>query len=139
MFDVVGQLVDSAPLPFDVTSAEDVAVVDVFVCAADLETEVPRPLDAVSVPVPVPVPVVPFPPVVEVPRDFFVGGSSRAPFTEFRLPWDGLLLFSDLERLLDIVPVDADDDWLEGIGELFTGTRRRRPIVAVAIIPSCRI
>jgi len=54
----------------------------------------------------------PFAPLVEVPRDFFVGGSSREPpFIEFRLPWDGLLLFSFLERLLDDdVPVAVDGD-----------------------------
>lgn len=78
-----------------------------------------------------------FPPLVEVPRDFFVGGSSRVPpFIEFKLPWDGLLLFSLLERLLDDAPVDSD--WLEGVGELFTGALRRRPIV-VALAISCVI
>lgn len=51
----------------------------------------------------------PFAPLVEVPRDFFVGGSSR-PVIEFRLPWDGLLLFSFLERLLD----DDDDPPVDG-------------------------
>lgn len=85
--------------------------------------------------------LLPFPPLVEVPRDFFVGGSSRVPpFIEFRLPWDGLLLFSLLERLLDDDDDDdalvVDSDWLEGVGELFTGARRRRPIV-VALAISC--
>lgn len=77
--------------------------------------------------------LLPFPPLVEVPRDFFVGGSSRVPpFIEFRLPWDGLLLFSLLERLLDDdAPVDSD--WLEGVGE-FTGALRRRPIVVALAI-----
>lgn len=83
----------------------------------------------------------PFAPLVEVPRDFFVGGSSREPlptlpFIEFKLPWDGLLLFSLLERLLDaLLPDTVDGDWPEGVGELFTGARRRRPIiVALAIV-----
>lgn len=81
----------------------------------------------------------PFAPLVEVPRDFLVGGSSRGPplpFIEFRLPWDGLLLFSLLERLLDDVPaVAVDGDWPEGVGELFTGALRRSPIiVALAIV-----
>lgn len=83
--------------------------------------------------------LLPFPPFVEVPRDFFVGGSSRVPpFIEFRLPWDGLLLFSLLERLLDDddALVVVDSDWLEGVGELFTGALRRRPIV-VALAISC--
>lgn len=55
--------------------------------------------------------LLPFAPLVEVPRDFFVGGSSREPpFIEFRLPWDGLLLFSFLKRLLDddVLVVDGD-------------------------------
>lgn len=57
------------------------------------------------------------------------------PFIEFRLPWDGLLLFSLRERLLDDPPLVAvDGDWLEGVGE-FTGALRRRPIiVALAIV-----
>jgi len=78
-----------------------------------------------------------FPPLVDVPRDFFVGGSSRVPpFIEFRLPWDGLLLFSLLERLLDAFVVD--NDWPERVGELFTGALRRRPIVvALAILCVC--
>lgn len=84
--------------------------------------------------------LLPFPPLVEVPRDFFVGGSSRVPFIEFRFPWDGLLLFSLLERLLDAL-VAVDNDWFEGIGELFTGALRRRPIVvalAILCVFTCR-
>lgn len=77
---------------------------------ADLETEVPRLLEFwLSVEVLVVVEEEPFAPLVEVPRDFFVGGSSREPpFIEFRLPWDGLLLFSFLKRLLDDDVVDGD-------------------------------
>lgn len=85
----------------------------------DLETEVPRLLEFwLSVEVLVVVEdaefdeeqeELPFAPLVEVPRDFFVGGSSREPpFIEFRLPWDGLLLFSFLKRLLDVLVVDGD-------------------------------
>lgn len=113
---------------------------------ADLETEVPRLFEIwLSVEILVVVEMedeevgqeelLPFPPLVEVPRDFFAGGSSRVPpFIEFRLPWDGLLLFSLLERLLDDDDV-VDSDWLEGVGELFTGALRRKPIVvALAIL-----
>lgn len=85
----------------------------------DLETEVPRLLEfGLSVEVLVVVeedaeqeelPLLPFPPLVEVPRDFFAGGSSREPpFIELRLPWDGLLLFSFLKRLLDDDVVDGE-------------------------------
>lgn len=158
MFDVVDQLVESAE-PFDISLEEEalvaVEVDDDFVWVADLETEVRLFefwLSAVEALVVVEEDEeeqageefadeeqaeLPFAPLVEVPRDFFVGGSSRELlFIEFRLPWDGLLLFSFLERLLDDDDVPAvDDDWLEGVGELFTGALRRKPIiVALAIL-----
>lgn len=129
-----------------------VEVDDDLVCVADLETEVPRLFEiGLSVEILVVVEIEDaeleevgqplfFPPLVEVPRDFFVGGSSRVLFIEFKLPWDGLLLFSLLERLLD-APVVVDSDWLDGVGELFTGALRRRPIVialAILCVFTCR-
>lgn len=167
--DVCQLLVVESTESFDMSAAAEVGAVEVdddFVCVADRETEVPRlpfelwlsdeqVADAVAddegqeeeVEEP------PFVPLVEVPRDFFVGGSSRElpPFIEFRLPWDGLLLFSFLERLLDDVPllplplllvvvvllavvIAADGDWPEGVGELFTGALRRRPIIVALAI-----
>lgn len=136
---VVCQLLDSTLL-LDTASDVGTDVVDVFgFCAfPDLDTEPPRFFDEGLVSgdddafeEDEDVALVAF---VDVPRDFLVGGSSRAlAFIEFRLPWDGLLLFSDLERLPD-EPV-ADADCPDGVGELFTGTLRRSPIVALAIIP----
>lgn len=62
-------------------------------------------------------------------RDFLVGGSPWAVVNEFRLPWDGLLLFSDLDRLFvvegDIPPFVEHP--------VFAGTLRRRPIITDAI------
>lgn len=129
IFGWVGQLADSPLLVSVAPGAED------FACE-DLDTDPPRLLevgltsgdeeleDAEEAALVA---------LVDVPRDFLVGGSSREePFIEFRFPWDGLLLFSDLERLLD--PPEADTDWPDGVGE-FTGTLRRSPIVALAIIP----
>lgn len=137
---VVCQLLDSTLLLDTASDVVDTDAVDVFVCAfPDLDTEPPRFFDEGLVSGDEEdafeddedVALVAF---VDVPRDFLVGGSSRAlAFIEFRLPWDGLLLFSDLERLLD-EPV-ADADCPDGVGELFTGTLRRSPIVALAIIP----
>lgn len=144
MLDVVVQLVESA-VPFDISLVEEeaaeVAAVEVdddLVWVADLEMEVPRLLElwlSVEVLVVEQEELLPFAPLVEVPRDFFVGGSSREPpFIEFRLPWDGLLLFSFLKRLLDDDVLVVDGDWLEGVGELFTGALRRRPIIVVLAI-----
>jgi len=154
IFDVVGQLVESTEL-FDISLVEEavlaaVEVDDDLVCVVDLETEVPRLFEiGLSVEILVVVEIEDveevgqllfFPPLVEVPRDFFVGGSSRVLFIEFKLPWDGLLLFSLLERLLD-APVVVDSDWLDGVGKLFTGALRRRPIVialAILCVFTCR-
>lgn len=69
------------------------------------------------------------PEFVPVDRDFFVGGSPWAVVNEFRLPWDGLLLFSDLDRLFVV----------EGgeIPPLFAGTLRRKPIITEAMASQC--
>lgn len=116
MFDVVCQLLDRTLL----ASVVDTGVADDL---ADLDNEPPRPFpDGLA--------SGDFAAFVDVPRDFFVGGSSRVACIEFRFPWDGLLLFSDLERLLEPL-----EDWLDRDGELFTVTLRRSPIVALAIIP----
>lgn len=128
MFDEVCQLLDSTLL-LDTASDVDTDAEDVLVWALDLDTEPLRLLDEGLVSGDED--DEPLVALVDVPRDFLVGGSSRG--IELRLPWDGLLLFSDLERLLD-EPVD--EDWPDGVGELFTGTLRRSPIVALAIIPA---
>lgn len=125
MFGVAVQLADSTPL-FDAASVVDTGDADTFVCILDLEMD-PRLFDDGLTSGDDEV----FVALVEVPRDFFVGGSSREAFIEFKLPCEGLLLFSDLERLLDPL------DWLDGVGELFTGTLRRSPIVPLAIILGC--
>ena len=125
MLGAAGQLVDSTLL-LDAASVVDTADGDAF--EANLETDPPRPFDEGLTSGDEDDAEEAFEALVEVPRDFLVGGSSRDAFIEFRLPWDGLLLFSDLERLLDVA-------WPAGVGELFTGTLRRSPIVALAIIP----
>lgn len=141
MFDEVCQLLDTSTPLLD--TASDVVETDALVaelllfCAFDLDTDPPPRLfddGLVSGDVELEDEEL-LVALVDVPRDFFAGGSSRC--MELRLPWDGLLLFSVLERLLllllDEPPVDAD--WPDGVGELFTGTLRRSPIVALAIIP----
>lgn len=57
-------------------------------------------------------------------RDFLAGAGSSRQFNEFKFPCDGLLLFSDRDRL-DVVGGD-------GAGG-FTGTRRRRPMTLVIL------
>ena len=144
MFDEVCQLLDTSTPLLDTASdvaeeTDEVAAEVLPLCAFDLDTDPPRLFDdgLVSGDVELEDDEELLVALVDVPRDFFAGGSSRC--IELRLPWDGLLLFSVLERLLPLVPDEeeppADADWPDGVGELFTGTLRRSPIVALAIIP----